>query len=357
MDHRQMFGMPNMLYGMPDQMYGMPARSMYGNEMMYASLAAQMQYPSMMMPHDASMMPPQMPMVPFQFPMIPHDVPMMPPQMPMMPPQMPMTPPHMPMMPPQLPMMPPQMPMIAHDVIMPPQMSMMPHHQFSPMPPFPNNFYQEFPSDPSCLVMPHSRPAEPLEQPEIVDIAEQTAQLLFSIVKYIKCECSTFMMHDQKLLLKSSWRELFIIFAVEEDLTDQLTPIIKELEAKWQDVHTPRGSLIRQEANLCERILKRMAGYQLSNTEYHLLRAVALFKPVKQKEGKLYDDNLAVHRRQLAEHKFRLHLPDEQRRANLTASLNNIRHLSVLTIEELFFRNIVQENNLTAAIVDILDPV
>lgn len=254
-------------------------------------------------------------------------------------------------------------PMMTHDMMMA-HMSSLPPYYMSMPDFFPYGMYQQeipmpiYPPTPPKFEMTHMQTQ--------IQVSEQTAQILFAIVEYIREQCIGIVLQDQKVLLRSSWRELFFIKAAETNLVNQLPLILETLERKWHEQRSVQNEMVLQEANLCDLILKQMDDYKVSLIELNCLRAVILFRPVTNSQmpcvmngvietKDLVKGKLIAKRFKTAEKEFRK-IVSQERIDSLANCIRNIEQVSPFTIEEMFFRPAIGPNTLVTAITNILDP-
>lgn len=182
-------------------------------------------------------------------------------------------------------------------------------------------------------------------------------------------------MHDQKILLEDSWRELFFANVAEANLIDNFDVLLCAYESLEKSDKTPT---INKEIKLCEDILRRMKNLQIQAVEYRCLRSLILFKsgqtagggggnellstnsggsPCSSNDSKqLHDVQKIRNLFEAAESELKRFGNDDMGRyQSLTESLSHVKNVSSYTVKELFFRNIIGENSLITTLLSLLE--
>lgn len=217
-------------------------------------------------------------------------------------------------------------------------------------------------------------PAKTQTPKSIEQLSETTAQITFTIIDFIKRLCFGWSVHDQKLLLEESWRELFFINVSEAKLIDHWQVIVNAYEA--QDHRTATPTIVK-EIKLSEDILRRLAYQDINSKEYEFLRMRALFKIVQKPstttdvngnggnggspcssndQKQLQDATKAREMLDMAEHSLEVMAKGRPgRMKQLDESLALVRHVSSYTVKEFFFRTIIGENSLITTLQSLLE--
>lgn len=233
------------------------------------------------------------------------------------------------------------------------QPSLIPHHPLSYVAPI--------------IAYPRMPATPPLPQEIREPIFEKTAQIMLTIVDYVQKQCIGLLIHDQRILLQSSWRELFFISAAEARLIDRFPVVVNSFfeNSKYQSL--PISASIRKEIGLCEYVLHELTKRNINHTEYDQLRAVVLFRPkitlVKNPVTAAYvwtDTRTFIDTEKVsmlfkaAEITMQQSIGYERTRS-LIDFVNHVELISAFTLEELFFSNIIRNISLTSTLLNALD--
>lgn len=198
-------------------------------------------------------------------------------------------------------------------------------------------------------------------------IFETTAQIMLTIVDYVQKQCIGLLLHDQRILLQSSWRELFFISAAEARLIDRFPIVVSSFHENSKYLSLPISATTRNEIGLCEYVLQELTKRNINHTEYNQLRAVVLFRPkitlVKSPTTAAYvwtDSRTVIDTEKVnmsfkaAEMTMQQSIGYERSRS-LIDLVNHVELISAFTLEELFFRKIIGNISLTSTLLNVLD--
>lgn len=266
------------------------------------------------------------------------------------------------------------------------QHSIMPNHyiynQQQPAQPNPHSglmsqiaaMHQHAPFHPPGFMYPVSPPTPPsprnaLLPKSIEQITETTAQITFTMVEFVKRQCPGWSVHDQKILLEDSWREIFFLNLSEANILDHWHVLVNAYNTQNPRSNTPT---IANEIQLSEDILRRLARQQIIEKEYYMMRIRALFgvarhsdmnrngngdSPCSSSDIKQLHD--CVKARELLEMAEAALESYNQMRADRGTQINMtmlmVKHVSSCTVKEFFFRTIIGENSLITTLLSLLD--
>lgn len=225
------------------------------------------------------------------------------------------------------------------------------------------NPYQQ----PSYVAYPRMTPTPPSPKNINEPIFETTAEIMLTIVDYVQKQCIGLLIHDQRTLLQSSWRELFFISAAEARLTDRFPVVVNSFHANCEQLSLPISATTRNEIGLCEYVLHELTKRHINPTEYNQLRAVVLFRPkiklVKSPNTAAYvwaDSRTFIDTEKVnmlfkaAEMTMQQSIGYERARS-LIDFVNHVELISAFTLEELFFRKIIGNISLTSTLLNVLE--
>lgn len=193
-------------------------------------------------------------------------------------------------------------------------------------------------------------------------VRETAAQLLFINLRWIRDHCKTHQlsMADQLLLIEESWSELFIIAAAQNLMGFNYNPLLCACDAmNTNRLNGKQNAAIGTEVNSFQNILFKLAQLNVDEKEYNCLRTIILFKnrnqsssgsscgsPCSSNEKSLQDAskmmNVYEETLQTLANYINLTKPTHtQRYKTLMIILDQLKTVSSLTIEELFFRRTI----------------
>lgn len=208
----------------------------------------------------------------------------------------------------------------------------------------------------------------------IETICETAAQLLFMNIRWIKAQCMLNPLHirDQLILVEHSWTDLFILGAAQYLLQFNFSPL---LLAGHQS--TEKSAIIHSEATKFQNILYKLADLNIDGREYSEMRSIALYNAAIRIEVNASDDDdkddaslsttvaarleepskITAYRddaiASLASH-INITKPIQPLRLeNLMLVLDQLKHVSSYTIEELFFRRTIGHATIVKVIGDM----
>lgn len=212
------------------------------------------------------------------------------------------------------------------------------------------------------LQMPLSAP--PLLLPTISPsaVCESAARLLFMNVKWAKNVPSftALPLSDQLLLLKETWRELFILGAAQFLSPLELTPLVSAARLAASDQEKTVKFL--NEVKEFQETLTKIAQYHIDAHEFACLRAMVLFKTsfeTQDGEEKTLAEAAAVTAIQdhtqltLSKYTAAAHPEQPLRFGKLLLLLPVLRRVAGETIEELFFRKTIGNIPIVRIICDM----
>lgn len=208
----------------------------------------------------------------------------------------------------------------------------------------------------------------------IETICETAAQLLFMNTRWIKAQCTINPLHikDQIILLEHSWTDLFILAAAQYLLQFNFSPLLLTLHQ-----NTEKGAIIHSEATQFQNILCKLADMNIDCREYGCMRSIALYNAATRIDMIASDDDdkddaslsTAVARLEepakitayrddaianLAAHiNISMKPIQSLRLENLMLMLDQLKHVSSYTIEELFFRRTIGGTTIVKLIGDM----
>lgn len=212
----------------------------------------------------------------------------------------------------------------------------------------------------------------------LICVSETAAQIMFTIVDFVKRQCFGFLIQDQRVLLRSSWRELFFLCAAEASLLDSFPVVLSAYADDSQRRRMygmPEASV--QEINMCQRILQTISNQGCSPNEYNQMRMIVLFgsqclvsksdpasgSPVSSCSSSSSNSNdivspdVTVKLRKMydAAEQELLAVIDYQRFQHLCNSMYSAQIVSEYTISELFFRKTIGNNSLLSTVLNVLE--
>lgn len=222
-------------------------------------------------------------------------------------------------------------------------------------------------------VLPAFNPVPMSPTNAIETICETAAQLLFMNIRWIKAQCMVNPLHirDQLILLEHSWTDLFILGAAQYLLQFNFSPL---LLAGHQN--TEKSAIIHSEATQFQNILYKLADLNIDSREYSSMRSIAMYNAASGIEVNSSDDDdkddaslsttvarleepskITAYRddaiANLASHINITKAIQPLRLENLMLMLDQLKHVSSYTIEELFFRRTIGDATIVKVIVDM----
>lgn len=203
----------------------------------------------------------------------------------------------------------------------------------------------------------HTLPLSPTNSVE--PICEAAAQLLFMNIRWIKERClvNPLSLNDQLILLEHSWTDLFILGATRNLLQFNFLPLLFAYQ------NGENSALVHNEANQFQSILHKLADMNIDSQEYSCIRSIALYNAATRIESINNDDDRSKNKEDLTKTRledtskiitYRDEAIDELsthinmtkpipplRLKNLMMMLDQLKHVSSYTIEELFFRRTI----------------
>lgn len=182
------------------------------------------------------------------------------------------------------------------------------------------------------------------------EIYEYAAQLIFMNNRWTKAQCliNPLPIGDQLILLKYSWTDLFILGAAQYSLQFNFSPLILSCH---QNIHS--------EATQFQNILYKLADMNIDSHEYNCMRSIALYSAASRVDTKTGDDDdkddssvvleettkITAYRNEaianLAGHINVTKSIQPLRLENLMVLMDQLKHVSNYTIEEIFFRRMI----------------
>lgn len=222
-------------------------------------------------------------------------------------------------------------------------------------------------------VLPAFNPVPMSPTNAIETICETAAQLLFMNIRWIKAQCMVNPLHirDQLILLEHSWTDLFILGAAQYLLQFNFSPL---LLAGHQNAE--KSAIIHSEATQFQNILYKLADLNIDSREYSSMRSIAMYNAASRIEVNSSDDDdkddaslsttvarleepskITAYRddaiANLASHINITKAIQPLRLENLMLMLDQLKHVSSYTIEELFFRRTIGDATIVKVIVDM----
>lgn len=207
----------------------------------------------------------------------------------------------------------------------------------------------------------------------IETICETAAQLLFMNIRWIKAQCMVNPLHvrDQLILLEHTWTDLFILGAAQYLLQFNFSPLLLACRQ-----NTENSAIIHNEATQFQNILYKLADMNIDSREYSGMRSIALYNAVSRIEVTASDDDdkddasmsttvarleepakITAYRddaiANLASHINVTKPLQPLRLESLMLMLDQLKHVSNYTIEELFFRRTIGDATIVKVIVDM----
>lgn len=231
----------------------------------------------------------------------------------------------------------------------------------------PLNPYDQPPYVAPIMAYPRMPPTPPSPHSISEPIFETTAQIMLTIVDYVQKQCIGLLIHDQRILLQSSWRELFFISAAEARLIDRFPVVVNSFNENSEYLSLPISATTRNEIGLCEYVLNELTKRNINHTEFNQLRAVVLFRPkitlVKSpitaayvwSDSRTFADTEKVNMLFKAAETTMQQSIGYERARSLIDFVNHVELISAFTLEELFFRKIIGNISLTSTLLNVLD--
>lgn len=192
-------------------------------------------------------------------------------------------------------------------------------------------------------------------------IWETAAELLLMNTRWIKGQCMINPLHinDQLILLEHSWTHLFILSAAQYLLQFNFSPLLLACHH-----NTEKSAIFRNEATQFQNILCKLVDMNIDCREYGYMRSIALYNAGTRIDMTANDDDdkddaslsTTVARLEepakitafrddaianLAAHINVMKPIQPLRLENLMLMLDQLKHVSSYTIEELFFRRLI----------------
>lgn len=165
-------------------------------------------------------------------------------------------------------------------------------------------------------------------------------------------------MDDQLLLLEESWRDLFVLGAVQFLQPVELGALVQSLGILEEK--SEKALTFLQQVKEFQDILTKLAQLQVDQHEFACLRAIVLFRTTFEKnEHKPLTNPEAVHAIQehtqltLNRYVSTAHPTQPLRFGRLLLLLPMLKTISSDTIEELFFRKTIGETPIVRIICDM----
>lgn len=202
----------------------------------------------------------------------------------------------------------------------------------------------------------------PPPETALESVRETAAQLLFINLRWIRdhCKSQQLSMTDQLLLIEESWSELFIIAVAQNLIGFNFNPLLCAYDVLSSNrLNGKQNAVIGSEVQNFQNILFKFAQLSVDEKEYNYLRAIILFKnrsqsssgsscgsPCSSNEKSLQDaskmSSLCEETLQTLATYIKLTKPTQtQRYKTFLILLDQLKTVSSLTIEELFFRRTI----------------
>ena len=225
------------------------------------------------------------------------------------------------------------------------------HHQHYRHHPMPSNFHH-----PLDLRRPMIEPTGPISAPIVapppsVDTQESAARILFNAINWTKTVPAfvSLSTHDQVnshfssrlrivvpssqlALLEAAWRDLFLLTAAEQQLImDERTSAVKQSDI----------TALRTLLHTCQQL-------EIDANEYICLKSLVLFRTSRNASSERDDFSSIAYLQDQAKILLNTYInkqyPSQPHRfSKLIQLLSNLRSISSLTIEDLFFRQTIGE--------------
>ncbi|XP_028412037.1 photoreceptor-specific nuclear receptor-like [Dendronephthya gigantea] len=174
---------------------------------------------------------------------------------------------------------------------------------------------------------------------------EAAARLLFMSVRWAR-NIPSFVnlpFRDQVILLEEGWRELFILGAIQTNLSIEVAPLLAT--AGMHVDNTPAEKIVTTmgDIRLLQEITGRFRALHICEAELACLKAVVLFKSDLRglrdpQRIEVYQDQAQI----MLNDYVRRHYPGQQVRfGKLLLNLPSLRMINTKTIETLFFRQTI----------------
>lgn len=137
-----------------------------------------------------------------------------------------------------------------------------------------------YPIQPPTPTSPPNQAA--MEQRTVNDLNEPLAKVMFDIVQLVRQLCIGWSMHDQQILLRDSWRELFYLNISETQLIDHYSVLRKAFDAYALTLGPDQDPSTAHEVQVNEDILRRFAALRVNSEEFQALRNMVLFQITSQ---------------------------------------------------------------------------